>query len=107
MIRYKTAQVGKHKIFYREAGDAHAPVILLLHGFPTSSFMYARLMPLLSDSFRVIAPDLPGFGFTQSPPRGEFAYTFEQLADVMEGFVRTLGLKKFAIQVFDYGAPVG
>jgi len=107
MVRCKTVQVGKHGIFYREAGDPTAPVILLLHGFPTSSFMYARFMPLLSDSFRLIAPDLPGFGFTQSPPREEFAYTFEQLADTMDGFVRALGLGKFAIQIFDYGAPVG
>lgn len=107
MPRYRHADVGAHKIFYREAGPAHAPAILLLHGFPTSSFMYTRVSPYLSDRYRLIAPDLPGFGFTQSPPRGEFAYTFENIADTIDAFVETIGLKRFALMVFDYGAPVG
>lgn len=107
MPRYRHADVGAHKIFYREAGPAHAPAILLLHGFPTSSFMYTRISPYLSDRYRLIAPDLPGFGFTQSPPRGEFAYTFENIADTIDAFVESIGLKRFALMVFDYGAPVG
>ena len=107
MTQQHFLSVGKHKIFFREAGDPSAPALLLLHGFPTSSFMYRRLLERLGDRFHLIAPDLPGFGFTQSPPRGEFNYSFASLTDVMEDFVVAIGLDKFALMVFDYGAPVG
>jgi pimeloyl-ACP methyl ester carboxylesterase len=106
-VRYSTQQVGDVSVFYREAGPADAPVILLLHGFPTSSHMFRDLMPLLSQNHRVIAPDLPGFGNTQAPPRGTFKYTFDSLAKVVEGFITGIGLSRFALYIFDYGAPVG
>ena len=104
---YRHQPVVDANVFYREAGPADAPVILLLHGFPSASHMFRDLIPLLADRFRVIAPDLPGFGNTQAPPRGEFAYTFDHLAAVIDGFVEALGLRRFAMYVFDYGAPVG
>jgi pimeloyl-ACP methyl ester carboxylesterase len=107
MTQHHFLSVGKHKVFYREAGDPSAPAILLLHGFPTSSFMYRNLLNRLSDRFHLIAPDLPGFGFTESPPREEFAYSFASLTDVVENFVAALGLDKFSLMVFDYGSPVG
>lgn len=94
-------------VFYREAGDPSKPTVLLLHGFPTSSLMYRDLMPLLADRYHVIAPDLPGFGFTQSPDRAHYTYTFDHLTQTMDHFTQSLGLKKYALQVFDYGAPVG
>jgi pimeloyl-ACP methyl ester carboxylesterase len=106
-VQYKTQAVGAVDVSYREAGPADAPVLLLLHGFPSASHMFRDLIPLLADRFRVIAPDLPGFGNTQAPPRGEFAYTFDNLAAVVDGFVEALALHRFAIYVFDYGAPVG
>ena len=106
-VLYKHQPVVDANVFYREAGPADAPVILLLHGFPSASHMFRDLIPLLADRFRVIAPDLPGFGNTQAPPRGEFAYTFDNLAAVIDGFVEALGLSRFAMYVFDYGAPVG
>jgi pimeloyl-ACP methyl ester carboxylesterase len=95
------------KVFYREAGPGDAPVLLLLHGFPTSSHMFRNLIPLLADDFRVIAPDLPGFGFSDAPERSGFTYSFEHLARIIDGFVEGLRLERFAIYVFDYGAPVG
>jgi pimeloyl-ACP methyl ester carboxylesterase len=107
MTQHHYLSVGKHKIFYRESGDPSAPTILLLHGFPTSSFMYRRLLDGLGDRFHLIAPDLPGFGFTQSPPRETFNYSFSSLTDVVEDFVTALGLDEFALMIFDYGAPVG
>lgn len=94
-------------VFYREAGPADAPVLLLLHGFPSSSHMFRDLMPLLADRYRVIAPDLPGFGFTVVPPERNYVYTFDNLARTMEAFVDALGLRKYALYVFDYGAPTG
>lgn len=94
-------------VFYREAGPADAPVVLLLHGFPTSSYMYRDLIPLLADKYRVIAPDLPGFGFTAVPPEREYVYTFDSLAATMEAFVQALRLERYALYVFDYGAPTG
>jgi pimeloyl-ACP methyl ester carboxylesterase len=81
--------------------------VLLLHGFPTSSFMYRNLMPMLADRYHVIAPDLPGFGLTEVPERGRYAYTFDQLARTMASFIEVLGVGRYALQVFDYGAPVG
>ncbi|CUX70932.1 MULTISPECIES: alpha/beta fold hydrolase [Agrobacterium] len=107
VVNYKTQNVGDIDVFYREAGSKEAPVLLLLHGFPSSSHMFRDLIPLLADRYRVIAPDLPGFGRTISPPRGDFAYTFDNLAAVMTGFTEALGLSRYALYVFDYGAPVG
>lgn len=106
-VQYRRVDVDSINIFYREAGPSDAPVILLLHGYPTSSFMYRNLIPILSQRYRVIAPDLPGFGFSDSPDRESFTYSFDSLAGVMQGFVDKLGLRHFAIYVFDYGAPVG
>lgn len=94
-------------VFYREAGSPDAPVLLLLHGFPASSFQYRDLIPLLADRFRVIAPDLPGFGFTNVPAERHYEYTFDSLAKTMLAFTEGLGLKRFALYVFDYGAPTG
>lgn len=102
-IKYATA--GDAKIFYREAGPANAPVVLLLHGFPASSFQYRNLIPILAPKYRVIAPDLPGFGFTEVSTG--FKYSFDTLTDSIEIFLDTLGIKTFATYVFDYGAPVG
>src|SRR6266705_6681007 len=107
MIHYRTAAVGDHQIFYREAGDRNQTSLLLLHGFPSSSHMFRNLIPLVADRFRIVAPDLPGFGFSESPPRPRFEYTFNNLAKVIDIFTETIGLKHYAIYVFDYGAPVG
>lgn len=104
---YRTQKVGDVEVFYRETGPIDAPVILLLHGFPTSSHMFRDLMPELADRYRVIAPDLPGFGLTKAPPRGVFTYSFDKLADVVAGFVDAIGLQRYALYIFDYGAPTG
>ncbi len=106
-IRYGFQKVGNVEVHYREAGSNDAPVILLLHGFPTASHMFRDLIPLLADRFRLIAPDLPGFGQTSVPPRGTFDYTFDRLAGVIEGFTEAMSLKRYALYIFDYGAPVG
>jgi pimeloyl-ACP methyl ester carboxylesterase len=95
------------EVFYRASGDPKAPVLLLLHGFPASSFMFRELIPRLADQFRVIAPDLPGFGFTEVPEERKYAYSFDALAHTMEAFTDALGFKSYAIYVFDYGAPTG
>src|SRR5258708_17634644 len=95
------------QVFYRTAGEANAPAILLLHGFPSSSFMFRELIPRLADDYRVIAPDLPGFGFTEVPPARQYSYTFDRLALTMEAFTRALKINRYAIYVFDYGAPTG
>jgi pimeloyl-ACP methyl ester carboxylesterase len=95
------------RVFYREAGPANAPVILLLHGFPTSSFQFRELIPRLADRYRVIAPDLPGFGFTEVPEGRGYAYTFDGLARTIFAFTEALNLKRYALYVFDYGAPTG
>ena len=107
MVSFHFAQVGDLKVFYREAGDVAAPTVLLLHGFPTSSFMYRNLIPMLAERYHVIAPDMPGFGLTEVPAASDYAYTFDQLARTMQGFTDVLGLERYALQVFDYGAPVG
>jgi pimeloyl-ACP methyl ester carboxylesterase len=107
MTTYQHANVDSSRIFYREAGAKDTPVVLLLHGFPTSSHMFRNLIPLLADQFHVLAPDLPGFGFSDAPDRERFRYTFENLAKVIDRFTQTLGLRRYAIYVFDYGAPVG
>lgn len=107
VVSYQTVPVGNVEVFYREAGPADAPVVLLLHGFPTSSHMFRDLIPELAGTYRVIAPDLPGFGNTIAPPRGVFDYTFDNLARVIDGFTEALALKRYALYVFDYGAPTG
>src|SRR5712664_1887293 len=95
------------QVFYRTAGEANAPAILLLHGFPSSSFMFRELIPRLADDYRVIAPDLPGFGFTQVPAERKYVYSFDQLALTIDALTRALKIDRYAIYVFDYGAPTG
>ena len=106
-VRYGTKQVGDVSVFYREAGPRDAPVLLLLHGFPTAGHMFRDLIPLLADRYRVIAPDLPGFGNTIAPPRASFDYSFDRLAEVIGGFTDAMGLARYALYIFDYGAPTG
>jgi len=106
-VRYRTIDVEGLDVFYREAGDPGAPGLLLLHGFPTSSHMFRDLLPRLADRFRVVAPDLPGFGRTAMPGRDVFDYTFDNLSRVVEHFADRVGLERFALYVFDYGAPTG
>jgi pimeloyl-ACP methyl ester carboxylesterase len=107
MVHYRTAVVAGHRVFYREAGDPGRPTLLLLHGFPSSSHMFRDLIPLLEDRFHLVAPDLPGFGFSDAPDRAGFAYTFDHLTKVIEGFTDAIGLARHALYAFDYGAPVG
>ena len=95
------------QVFYRAAGDPSAPVVLLLHGFPTSSFMFRELIPRLADHYRVIAPDMPGFGFTEVPVERKYTYSFDSLAGTIEAFMEALTIKRYALYVFDYGAPTG
>jgi pimeloyl-ACP methyl ester carboxylesterase len=106
-VAHRTAKVGGLDVFYREAGPKDAPAVLLLHGFPTSSQMFRNLIPALADRFRVVAPDYPGFGHSSMPPRDRFAYTFDNLARVVEEFTAQVGLTRYALYVQDYGAPVG
>ena len=107
MVHHKTIKVGDLDIFYREAGQKDAPAILLLHGFPTSSQMFRKLLPALADEFRVVVPDYPGYGHSAMPSREKFTYTFDNVAKVMDEFTAKVGLTRFAIYVQDYGAPVG
>jgi pimeloyl-ACP methyl ester carboxylesterase len=104
---FHTVEADGVKVFYREAGPANAPVILLLHGYPTSSHQYRELIPRLATRYRVIAPDLPGFGFTVVPEGRNYKYSFEAIARTIGAFVDALGLKKYTLYVFDYGAPTG
>jgi pimeloyl-ACP methyl ester carboxylesterase len=106
-ITYKTVAVDGHNIFYREAGPKDAFSILLLHGFPTSSHMFRNLIPALSDKFHLVAPDYPGFGHSDMPPHDQFAYTFDNYANLVDQLLDRLEVKNFALYVFDYGAPVG
>ena len=106
-INYRTADVDGWKIFYREAGSKDAPTLLLLHGFPSAGHMFRDLIPHLADRFHIVAPDLPGFGLSDLVARGMFAYTFDHIAEVIDRFTEVIGLKRFAIYVFDYGAPTG
>ena len=106
-IKYQTARVNELNIFYREAGGKDLPTVLLLHGFPTSGHMFRNLIPILSEDYHVVAPDFPGFGQTDLPDHKKFSYTFANLAEVIGKFTEAIGLKKFAIYIFDYGAPVG
>jgi len=107
VIHFRTANVDGVKVFYREAGAAKSPKLLLLHGFPSSSHMFRNLIPLLADRFHIIAPDLPGFGQSDMPPRDRFKYTFDNLAGVIDRFTEVVGFDRFAVYVFDYGAPTG
>jgi pimeloyl-ACP methyl ester carboxylesterase len=106
-MRYRSIEIDGLDIFYREAGPRDAPVILLLHGFPSSSRMYETLMPLLAQNYRLIAPDYPGFGHSSAPSPGVFEYTFDRLAEVMLHFTDALGLKRYTLVMQDYGGPVG
>jgi pimeloyl-ACP methyl ester carboxylesterase len=106
-ITHRHIDVDGLKVFYREAGPAHAPKLLLLHGFPSSSHMFRDLIPLLAERFHIVAPDLPGFGLTDMPSRETFSYTFENIANVMSRFTERVGFNRFAVYVFDYGAPTG
>jgi pimeloyl-ACP methyl ester carboxylesterase len=104
---FRTVEADGVRIFYREAGPADGPVVLLLHGFPSSSHMFRELIPRLASRYRVIAPDLPGFGFTRVPEERDYKYSFDALARTVQAFVNELGLEHYALYVFDYGAPVG
>lgn len=104
---YKTVNVNGLEIFYREAGSEDTPVIILLHGFPTSSHMFRNLIPALSDRYHVVAPDYPGFGSSSMPKVDEFDYTFDHIAEIVDSFIEKLGFKTYSLYVMDYGAPVG
>jgi pimeloyl-ACP methyl ester carboxylesterase len=106
-VFHKTVKVGDLDIFYREAGPKDAPTILLLHGFPTSSQMFRNLIPALADHYHLVAPDYPGYGHSSMPSRDQFSYTFDNLAKVIDEFTEKVGVKKYALYVQDYGAPVG
>ena len=107
MVTYQKVDVDGIMVFYREAGPNDAPTILLLHGFPTASHMFRDLIPQLADRFHLVAPDLPAFGQSDMPARGTFTYTFDNIANVIDRFTEVIGLSRFAMYVFDYGAPVG
>src|ERR1700743_42009 len=106
-VKFRKQDVDGFNIFYREAGPKDAPTLLLLHGFPTSSHMFRDLIPLLADRFHIVAPDLPGFGQSDMPDHTKFRYSFDTIAKKIERFTEVIGLKTFAIYVFDYGAPTG
>jgi pimeloyl-ACP methyl ester carboxylesterase len=107
MTTYHTVTVDDLQVFYRQAGNPASPAVLLLHGFPTSSHMFRDLIPALAGGYRLVAPDLPGFGFTDAPDHTRFTYSFDRLADVVERFTEAVALDRYALYVFDYGAPVG
>jgi pimeloyl-ACP methyl ester carboxylesterase len=106
-VSFRKLNIDGLNLFYREAGEADAPAILLLHGFPTASHMFRDLIPRLSDKFHLVAPDFPGFGQSDMPPRDRFSFTFAKITDVIERFTELAGLDRFAMYIFDYGAPIG
>lgn len=106
-VTYRTADVDGFEIFYREAGDRANPTILMLHGFPSSGHQYRDIIPMLEQQFHIVAPDLPGFGRSAMPARGDFTYSFDNIAAVIDRFTEVIGLRHYAIYVFDYGAPTG
>ncbi|MBQ7214509.1 MAG: alpha/beta hydrolase [Synergistaceae bacterium] len=106
-MKFNRVSVSGINIFYREAGDPRKPAMLLLHGFPSSSHMFRDLIPMLEDDFYLIAPDYPGFGQSDMPSREEFTYTFDNIAEIVDGFISAIGLERFYMYVFDYGAPIG
>jgi pimeloyl-ACP methyl ester carboxylesterase len=106
-ITYRAVEVDTLKVFYRESGAPNAPKLLLVHGFPSAGHMFRDLIPLLADRFHVIAPDLPGFGQSDMPPRSQFKYTFDNIARIIDRFTEVVGFDRFALYVFDYGAPTG
>jgi pimeloyl-ACP methyl ester carboxylesterase len=106
-VHHRYATVDGHRLFFREAGDPAAPALVLLHGFPTSSYMFRHLIPSLADRYHVIAPDHLGFGLSDAPPVTEFDYTFDALTDLTAGLLRALGVERYAMYVQDYGAPIG
>ena len=106
-VHHRFATVSGRRLFYREAGPAEAPAVVLLHGFPTSSFMFRHLIPLLADRYHVIAPDHLGFGFSDTPPADEFDYTFDALAGLTSDLLDRLGVDTYALYAQDYGAPLG
>ena len=106
-LKFRTADVDGFKVFYREAGAATAPKLLLLHGFPSASHMFRDLIPLIADRFHIVAPDLPGFGRSDMPAREQFKYTFDNIANVIDRFTEVVGFNRYAVYIFDYGAPTG
>ena len=107
MVRHRTTEIEGVKIFYREGGSPSAPVVLLLHGFPSSSFQFRYMLPVLADTYHVLAPDFPAFGFSECPVRSRYSYKFDHYADTIEAFTNKLGLAQYALYVHDYGAQVG
>lgn len=106
-MNYKAVNINGVNIFYRECGAADKPVMVLFHGFPSASHLFRDLMPMLEDRFHLVAPDYPGFGQSESPDRDQFEYTFDHLAEIMDAFLEKLGIDRFYMYVFDYGAPIG
>lgn len=106
-VKHRWLNISGIQLFYREAGNPDAPVVLLLHGFPCSSHQYRYLLPALADRYHVVAPDFPAFGFSEHPDRRQYAYTFEHYAETIEAFIQALGLARYALYLHDYGAQVG